>query len=77
MKKKGFVMKTFEQACPVCGHLNRDLYLEDTGGWMECEKCSMITMDSKFLKGKKIPVYLLNDMTKEFDTVPVVGTVSC
>ena len=25
--------------CPICGHLNKNLDLEDSKGWMECERC--------------------------------------
>ena len=28
--------------CPVCGHLNRNLDLEDSRGLMECERCGAI-----------------------------------
>lgn len=30
---------TYDVACPVCGRVNRRLYLEETEGWMECESC--------------------------------------
>lgn len=30
---------TYDVACPVCGRVNRRLYLEETEGWMECECC--------------------------------------
>lgn len=36
-------MKRYEMECPVCGHLNKDLYLEETDGWMECECCGHLT----------------------------------
>jgi len=32
-------MKTTDVKCPVCGAMNRSLYLEETDGWMECEAC--------------------------------------
>ena len=32
-------MKQYDAECPVCGRINRGLYLEETGGWMECEAC--------------------------------------
>ena len=25
--------------CPLCGHLNEGVDLEETGGWVECENC--------------------------------------
>ena len=36
-------MKLYDAECPVCGMLNRRLYLEETGGWMECEHCGTMT----------------------------------
>ena len=30
---------TYDVACPICGRVNRRLYLEETEGWMECESC--------------------------------------
>ena len=32
-------MKTTDVKCPVCGAMNRNLYLEETDGWMECDEC--------------------------------------
>jgi len=32
-------MKQYDAECPVCGRINRGLYLEETKGWMECEAC--------------------------------------
>lgn len=33
-------MKIYDVRCPYCGKLNRSVYLEETGGWMECIFCS-------------------------------------
>lgn len=27
-------MKKYNKPCPLCGHLNKHLYLEETDGWM-------------------------------------------
>lgn len=32
-------MKPVDVRCPECGTVNRSLYLEETDGWMECERC--------------------------------------
>ena len=32
------MMMTYDVACPICGRINRSLYLEETEGWMECEQ---------------------------------------
>ena len=36
-------MRKMHASCPVCGHMNKNLSLEDSGGWMECEKCRNIS----------------------------------
>ena len=36
-------MKTYDRVCPYCKHMNRKLYLEETGGLMECEKCGEVS----------------------------------
>ena len=34
-------MKSYDVICPNCGHVNQNLYLDETNGWMECEECGM------------------------------------
>lgn len=29
----------YDVVCPKCGRTNRNLYLDETGGYMECEYC--------------------------------------
>ena len=36
-------MRLYDRICPICGYRNTGLYLEETGGYMECEKCGSIT----------------------------------
>ena len=31
--------KLFDGCCPFCGRRNTGLLLEETDGWMECERC--------------------------------------
>jgi uncharacterized Zn finger protein len=58
-------MKRYEVHCPCCGHRNIDLYLDETEGWMECEKCGELTQVSKrFAKAVKIPVFRMEDPGK-------------
>ncbi|MBO6159168.1 MAG: hypothetical protein J6P72_07920, partial [Firmicutes bacterium] len=33
---------TYDLRCPICGTVNRGLYLEETDGWMECENCGKV-----------------------------------
>ena len=49
-------MERYDVKCPICGTMNRDLYLEETDGWMECEKCHAITASMQFIKIKVVPV---------------------
>ena len=58
-------MKTYDVTCPCCGHRNTGLYLEETEGFMECEKCGELTQVSKrFEKRRTIPVFRMEDLGK-------------
>ena len=37
-------MNLYSASCPICGHRNKRLYLEDSEGWMECEKCGTLSL---------------------------------
>ena len=58
---------TYDVACPVCGRINRSLYLEETEGWMECEYCGNSTQDMSFQKIVKIPVIRMESDYNEED----------
>ena len=30
--------------CPVCGHINKDVDLDEPEGWVECYKCETVFM---------------------------------
>ncbi len=51
-------MKRYDIKCPVCGTLNKELFLEETNGFMVCEKCGTETQDVSYVKrhSKKVPV---------------------
>lgn len=36
-------MKLYDVKCPFCGMINHSFYLEETDGWMECERCGQLT----------------------------------
>jgi len=55
---------TYDVACPVCGRINRSLYLEETEGWMECEYCGNSTQALSFQKMVKIPVIRMEQLSK-------------
>ena len=50
-------MKQYDVKCPLCGTMNRSLYLDETDGWMECEHCHETVRVQEFIKLKKIPVF--------------------
>ena len=42
MTEEVLKMKMYDVRCPVCGTVNRNLYLEETDGLMECEHCQRV-----------------------------------
>ena len=54
------MMMTYDVACPICGRINRSLYLEETAGWMECECCGNFSEGLSVRKRGKIPVCLMH-----------------
>ena len=50
-------MERFDIKCPICGTLNRGLDLEETDGWMECEKCGTATQRIVTHPTVMIPVF--------------------
>lgn len=51
-------MKSYDLRCPVCGTVNRGLYLEETDGWMECENCGNVTQNMEHRQTVLIPILL-------------------
>ena len=33
------ITKLYDARCPLCGKINRSLLLDETSGWMECDRC--------------------------------------
>ncbi len=53
-------MQGYDVKCPKCGTVNKHLYLEETDGWMICDKCGKTYKAMDFAKVTdvvKIPVY--------------------
>lgn len=50
-------MKKYNVKCPICGTVNKGLYLEETDGWMVCEKCDQSVKVLSFVRSVKILVY--------------------
>ena len=58
-------MRTYDVDCPYCGHRNSALYLEETSGWMECEKCGKADqVTNRFEKHLKIPVFKMDHQSR-------------
>lgn len=49
-------MVQYDVKCPVCGKINKGLYLSETGGWMECERCGAVVEAAVFSDGKTLPI---------------------
>lgn len=53
-------MKRYDVKCPICGTMNKNLDLEDSKGWMECEHCNMtVKVLGVQEEVVKIPVYTM------------------
>lgn len=50
-------MKRYDVKCPICGTVNKDLFLEETDGWMICEHCGQQVKVLSFTPSIKVPVY--------------------
>ena len=48
----------YDIRCPICGAVNRGLYLEETDGWMECEKCRNVTQHTEHRQTVLIPLFI-------------------
>ena len=49
-------MKRYDAKCPVCGTVNHGVYLEETNGWMECERCGSLVEMLRTTQTVAIPV---------------------
>ena len=65
-------MKTINVKCPVCGTVNHNLYLEETDGWMECERCGTLTKDAGFKKNR-LPKLQIQDGSAATSSPAVAG----
>ena len=52
-------MKSYNVKCPICGTVNHNLYLEETHGWMECEKCKTTLQVMKCAEEKELQQHTL------------------
>lgn len=49
-------MERYDEKCPICGELNKGLYLKETEGWFICERCKNKVQLLKYSQKVKIPV---------------------
>ena len=58
-------MLQYDVKCPMCGTVNKDLYLEETDGWMICEECGVKTQNALFQRERstRIPVLSMKEIT--------------
>ena len=55
------LMNATDVKCPICGTINKELDLDETDGWMECESCQNVVQVLKYAKTRHIPVYQMKD----------------
>ena len=56
---------TYDVACPVCGRVNRRLYLEETEGWMEYESCGTSSQHFPFANRKSEMTKLISRFDRQ------------
>jgi len=49
-------MEQYNVKCPICGTINKGLYMRETNGWMICEKCQHEVQIFEFVPKIKIPL---------------------
>lgn len=49
-------MNQYDVICPICKTTNKGLFLDETDGWMICEKCGAEVLDVKYAKKRAIAV---------------------
>lgn len=59
-------MKLYNVKCPICGTVNHNLYLEETDGWMECERCQHTVKVLPFAEEKKVPIFTPRQLANYF-----------
>lgn len=45
-----------DRECPICGYLNKHLYLKETEGWFICARCKAETQALKDMPMVKVPL---------------------
>ena len=63
--KEGRAMKGYTVKCPICGTLNKSLFLEETDGTYECEWCGHIGLISGYRRISENKIRLNNQSIKK------------
>ena len=58
-EKETEMNKSHDVICPYCGAVNRELFLDETDGVMECEECGQVVKVVEF-EGQKTPICILS-----------------
>jgi len=54
------------EKCPICGELNRGLFLKETDGWFICQKCgSSVSNYPNGLAPHKMPIYTMEQLAEK------------
>ena len=56
----------YDVKCPICGTVNKGLYLNETDGWMICEHCGAEVKSTEYenTRSVRIPIYTLEQLSK-------------
>ena len=55
------LMRKENVRCPMCGTMNYDVDLDETGGWTKCRLCKAVTCSMEEWKKHTVSVPLLNE----------------
>lgn len=69
-KARNESMNLYDAVCPVCGKVNRGVYLQETHGTMECDHCGNVVDVLGMENGSAIPI-----LTKELCATIVAHAV--
>lgn len=57
----------YDEKCPICGTVNRQLNLNETNGWFECEKCkNTVNNLKKPYKAVRVPLLKTTEDIKKY-----------
>lgn len=60
-------MERFDVKCPICGTINKGLYLKETEGHFECTTCKNHIVDMRFLSRNRLPILTSNNLVAQIN----------